>query len=74
MKVLFIGFGNVAKEMARILIDEHLYPNLKLPVTVIGIYTGRHGGIEDAGGLDLAKVLDNLKKQKALTENGARLS
>ena len=74
MKVLFIGFGNVAKEMARILIDEHLYPNLKLPVTVIGIYTGRHGGIEDAGGLDLAKVLDNLKKQKALTENDARLS
>ena len=27
MKILFIGFGNVAKETARILVEKELYPN-----------------------------------------------
>jgi len=74
LKLLFIGFGNVAKEMARIFTHRELYPKLKLSPAVVGIFTARHGGVEDGAGLDLCAVLDNLRNKGTLTENGAGLS
>ena len=74
MRVLFIGFGNVAKEMARIFINRHLYPKLDFSPAVIGIFTGSHGGIENNNGIDLADVLRNLKENKTLTADRNGLS
>lgn len=74
MKLLFIGFGNVAKEMARIFTEKHLYPKLTISPTIVGIYTGRHGGIEDADGIDVVSVLESLKKDGTLTPNSNGLS
>lgn len=74
MKILFIGFGNVAKEMARIFTDKKLYPKLDLSPTVIGIFTGRHGGIENATGIDLSEVLKSLRQFNTLTEDSDKIS
>lgn len=74
MKILFIGFGNVAKEMARIFTQPELYPKLDFSPVVVGIFTGRHGGIADPRGIDLAAVLDNLKENGTLTKDGRGLS
>jgi homoserine dehydrogenase len=74
LKLLFIGFGNVAKEMARIFTHRELYPKLKLSPTVVGIFTARHGGVENGDGLDLSAVLDNLRSKGTLTADGGGLS
>ena len=66
MRILFIGFGNVAKETARILTEKELYPRLHLDPTVIGIFTQRHGGVENTKGLNLKSVLCNLKERNSL--------
>ncbi len=74
MRILFIGFGNVAKEMARIFINRQLYPKLDLSADVIGIFTGRHGGIENPDGIDLSSVLMDLKEHGRLAIDGRGLS
>ena len=68
MRLLFIGFGNVAKEMARIFTHRELYPKLRLAPETVGIFTARHGGVEDAKGLDLAAVLDLEKRIAGLSK------
>ncbi len=74
MRILFIGFGNVAKEMARIFTNRQFYPKLDFSPTVVGIFTGRHGGIENSIGIDLSEVLMNLEKFNMLTADGKGLS
>ena len=74
MRILFIGFGNVAKEMSRIFIQRDLYPALNLESRVVGIFTGRHGGLEKKDGIDLKKVLDELKLNNRLTADERELS
>ena len=74
MKILFVGFGNVAKETARILVEKHLYPKLDLDISVVGVYTQRHGGVEDPCGLDMKSILRNMKEKKALTPDAKDLS
>lgn len=73
-KLLFIGFGNVAKEMARIFTTPQLYPKLKLAPQVVGIFTARHGGVEDKNCLDLASVLSGLKERGTLAADGREIS
>jgi len=74
MRVLFIGFGSVAKEMARILTHSHLYPRLDFSLKAVGIFTARHGGVEDKNGIDLARVLDNFNKYGGFAADGGGLS
>ena len=74
MRILFIGFGNVAKETARILTEKELYPRLHLDPTVIGIFTQRHGGVENTNGLDLRSVLRSLKEKNTLVCEDEQLS
>lgn len=74
MKILFIGFGNVAREMARIFSEHEKYPALKLSPDVVGIFTARHGGVADDNGLDLRAVLRSLRERGSLTADGAGLS
>ena len=74
MKILFIGFGNVAKEMARIFMKKDLYTALDISPEVIGIFTGRHGGLENKEGIDLNSVLKELEQTNRLTPDESKLS
>lgn len=74
MKLLFIGFGNVAKEMGRIFTEKAKYPKFALDVQVIGIFTARHGAIIKSDGIDLSCVLNNLEKLGSLEAPGAEKS
>jgi homoserine dehydrogenase len=58
MKLLLLGFGNVGRRLAEILVDRASYPGLAdLDVSVVGITTGSRGGAADPDGLDLRRVL-----------------
>ncbi|HET9211212.1 MAG TPA: homoserine dehydrogenase [Thermoanaerobaculia bacterium] len=58
MKLLLLGFGNVGRRLAEILVDRASYPGLAdLDVSIVGITTGSRGGIADPAGLDLRRVL-----------------
>ena len=74
MKILFIGFGNVAKEMGRIFIERDLYPALDFKPVVVGIFTGRHGGLEKKEGIELKEVLNELRLNNRLTADEKELS
>lgn len=74
MRILFIGFGSVAKEMARIFIESEKYPALTLAPQVVGIFTSRHGGIENKNGIDLASVLNSLRTTGKLSAKPEELS
>ena len=69
MKILSVGFGNVAKETARILVERHRYPKLDLNASVVGIYTQRHGGVEDPGGLDMKSILRRTEEKRTLARD-----
>lgn len=74
MRILYAGFGNVAREMTRIFSRPDLYQNLRFQPSVVGIFTGRHGGIADDGGIDAVRVSQNLANFGALAENKSDLS
>ncbi len=74
MRLLFIGFGNVAKETARILMEKELYRGLDLTHSVVGIFTQRHGGVEDNKGLNLKCVMNNLTERNSLVGEENELS
>src|SRR5436305_1194907 len=58
MKLLLLGFGNVGRRLAEILVDRASYPGLRdLDVSIVGITTGSRGGFADPDGLDLRRVL-----------------
>lgn len=58
LRLLLVGFGNVARRLAEILLDRSRYPGLAdLEVTVVGVVTGRHGAIASPAGVDLAAAL-----------------
>src|SRR3954451_14592357 len=58
MRVLILGFGNVARRLAEILADRASYPGLDgLDVSVVGITTGSRGAAVDPVGLRLGRAL-----------------
>lgn len=68
-KLVFIGFGNVARALARLLERkrELLKREYGITFSVTGISTGSHGYAVNPGGLDLDKAL-------AIVEGGGSLS
>ena len=74
MRILFIGFGNVAKETVRILVEKDLYPKLELDPTIVGVFTQRHGGVENTDGIDFESLLSNLKERNSLVLEERELS
>ncbi len=64
IRLAFLGFGNVGRALARLLLRKQ--PELGLTFTVTGIATGRHGAAIDPAGLDLERAL-------ALAESGGAL-
>ncbi len=58
LRALFLGFGHVGREVARLLVARHEHPGLAaLDLSVVGIVTGAHGSAADPAGLDLAAAL-----------------
>ncbi len=59
LKVIFLGFGNVHRALAELLMRkaDTLKTDFDLEVNVVGIATGRHGQVMDAAGIDLAEAL-----------------
>jgi homoserine dehydrogenase len=67
MRAVWVGFGNVARKMAAMLTEEREnYPGLAgLELETVAIFTGRHGGLVDPAGLDLAAVLELFRQDGA---------
>ena len=59
LRAVIVGFGNVGQKMAAMLTEEQdMYPGLAgLGLEPVAILTGRHGGLVDQKGIDLAKAL-----------------
>jgi homoserine dehydrogenase len=65
----FIGFGNVARALARLLDRKRIILKVRYDITftVTGIATGRHGLAVNPGGLDILKALDYVESGASLT-------
>src|SRR5437879_9811420 len=72
-RILLVGFGNVGREFARLLLERRseLAKVHGLEAAVVGIVTGRHGTVERARGIDLRKAL-RLADAGASLESGGR--
>lgn len=62
MKLLFIGFGNVARKVVEILtVERDRFPGVaNLTFEVVGIFTRSRGALASGEGLDLTAVLEEL--------------
>ena len=64
MRALLLGFGNVGRAVADILVRRDQYPGLAgLDVAVVGIVTGRHGALLNRRGVDLERALAEWRGQ-----------
>ncbi len=54
-----MGFGNVGREFARLLVERRLdlLRDYGLDASVVGILTARHGSVKNARGIDLERAL-----------------
>jgi homoserine dehydrogenase len=68
-KLAFVGFGNVARALARLLVRKQavLEKNYGITFSVTGIATGKHGFAINPKGLDIQKAL-------ALVESGQSIA
>jgi len=59
LRIVLVGFGNVGREFARLLLERksELAKVHGLRADVVAILTGRHGSVERAGGIDLRRAL-----------------
>jgi homoserine dehydrogenase len=70
LRVVFVGFGNVARKMAAMLTEEREhFPGLAgLELAPLAIFTGRHGGVVDEKGIGLAAALQQLREKGRFPE------
>lgn len=68
-KLVFIGFGNVARALARLLVRKQAVLEKEYDITfsITGIATGKHGFAVNTAGLDIQKAL-------ALVEGGKSIA
>ncbi len=69
-KLALLGFGNVGREFARLLMRKEAELNARYDITftITGIATGRHGTAINPDGLDLARVLAALESGQSLDQ------
>ena len=67
-KLCFIGFGNVARSLARLLERKRGLLKSKYDITysVTGIATGRHGFAVNPDGIDVAKALELVESKQSI--------
>ncbi|HET7144300.1 MAG TPA: homoserine dehydrogenase [Anaerolineales bacterium] len=68
-KLALIGFGNVARALARLLVRKQdlLKSQHDVTFSFTGVATGRHGYAVDPGGLDIQKALELMESGKAIS-------
>jgi homoserine dehydrogenase len=66
----FLGFGNVGKSLARLLLakQQELVDRNRLTFSVTGIATSRHGSAIDLHGINLTKALEILESGGSLNQ------
>ena len=64
----FIGFGNVARSLARLLERKQALLKSKYDITysITGIATGSHGFAVDTNGLDIHKALELVESKQSI--------
>ncbi len=73
LRLLLVGFGNVGRRLARILLDRASYPGLAaLDLAVVGVVTGRHGAVAHGAGVDLAAALGAVEGGRDLSAHPQR--
>lgn len=67
--LVFIGFGNVARSLAHLLIRKQamLERDYRLTFSVTGIATGSHGFAVDPNGIDIHQALTLVESDRAIT-------
>src|SRR5437660_9512963 len=55
MRVAILGFGNVGRALARLIVEQR--ERLPVPIAVTAIVTGRHGTLVAEDGIDLERAL-----------------
>ena len=67
-RLCLVGFGNVGKAFARLLLqkEKELVERYDLAVSVTGIITGTHGGVINPNGIDLQAALEILEADQPL--------
>jgi homoserine dehydrogenase len=70
LRAVIVGFGNVGRKMAAMLTEERdEYPGLAgLDLRPVAIFTGRHGGLVDAAGIDLGAALRRRRDEGGFPE------
>jgi homoserine dehydrogenase len=65
----FIGFGNVARALVRLLERKRVVLKVKYDIafSVTGIATGRHGFAVNPGGLDIQKILGLIETRESIS-------
>ncbi len=68
-KLAFVGFGNVARALARLLMRKQpvLEEDYGITFSITGIATGTHGFAVNPAGLDIAKALSLVESGQSLT-------
>lgn len=68
-KLCFIGFGNVARSLARLLERKRDVLNSRYDITysITGIATGRHGFAVNPDGIDVGQALEKVESGKSIT-------
>ena len=64
VRLLVIGYGNIARRIARILSSEVLqYPRLgDLHLIPVGVFTQSHGALENKAGMDWSEIHDHFEQ------------
>ena len=67
-QLAFVGFGNVARALARLLLRKQdvLKADYDITFSVTGIATGRHGFAAHPSGIDIEKALDLVENGKSI--------
>ncbi len=65
MRLLFVGFGNVARKTAEILsVERERFPGVaNLKTEVVGVFTRTRGALASEGGLNLPALLEVLDRE-----------
>lgn len=71
-RIVLLGFGNVGREFARLLLERRaeLRREQGLEASVVAIVTGRHGRVENARGINLRRALELVSADRSLEPCG----
>ena len=75
-RIVLVGFGNVGRAFARLLVERRrdLRRSYGLEASVVAILTARHGGVLRSSGIDLPRAVRRAEAGESLTGLGRPIS